>query len=206
MNVTEWKHRTKWLCTWKVHLLFENNPLNTTVHNMFPCQVGSSLICTVRSLIAGEFCANKNASTEKQDQIVDHGPNRVGHSIPISGCYRPWVIVSQFSTPLGLLGDQTVWNCTAEFFECWATGFKHPIKEIPRQSYGKCFALINADAHKTHLQWCFFQTNLQEYSCKKITTAKYPAKTTVNCFERKREGVLLPNVPLCKVSTHHARA
>lgn len=100
MNVTEWKHRTKWLCTWKVHLFFENNPLNTTVHNMFPCQVGSSLIWLVHSLIAGDFFANNNVSTEKQDQIVDHGPNRVGHSIPISGCYGPWVIVSQFSTPL----------------------------------------------------------------------------------------------------------
>lgn len=62
MNVTEWKHRTKWLCTWKVHLFFENNPLNTTVHNMFPCQVGSSLIWLVHSLIAGDFFANNNVS------------------------------------------------------------------------------------------------------------------------------------------------
>lgn len=145
-----------------------------------------------------DFCANNNVSTEKQDQLVDHGPNRVGHSIPISGCYGPWVIVSQFSTPLvawrpdGMELHRRVFRVLSHRFQT--------AKLWQMLCPDKCGCPQNSPSVM------FFQTNLQEYSCKKITTAKYPAKTTVNCFERKGEGVLLPNVPLCKVSTHHARA
>ncbi len=195
MNVTEWKDRGNDFalgCVLNVQItyrmpVFETNHLNTTVHNMFPCQVDSSRICMVHSPITGDFCVrewcfNKTIRPNlrpwaQSDWTFNPVYQDFWRAVAMVAMGDGSLFPKKKSTPssLGLLGNQTVWNCTAGFPsaepQITNIGSKEHFWEEPSSGIfcTKVMTLAELwrmlcpiwqrwlDAHKAHLQRSFFK-------------------------------------------------